>query len=350
MRFAAMFATMFAAALLPLAAQAFSPNGLRFSHHDWELACDNTGTCRAAGYQADESDPHAVSVLLTRVAGAGQAVTAQVQIGQYGDNPVVDALPAQFRLVLHINGKDLGQLTFGKETLTVDLSPQQSAALVAALARSADIRLTRGSDTWQLSDKGAAAVLLKMDEYQGRIGTSGALLKKGPRPESAVPPAAAAPVIPFTPRSKAQPGDDSFARRNTRALLAALRAADPQQECSDLHERADADIELTASRLAPGKMLLSTRCWLAAYNSGSGYWVINDRPPFQPVLVTSEANNDDGDVLSAFQKGRGLGDCVASRSWRWDGKQFRLSEDTQSGMCRMIAPGGAWSLPTVVTR
>ena len=35
-----------------------------FSHGDWELVCDNTGTCRAAGYQQDgESLP--VSVLLT---------------------------------------------------------------------------------------------------------------------------------------------------------------------------------------------------------------------------------------------------------------------------------------------
>lgn len=23
--------------------------GLHFSHKDWEIACDNTGTCRAAG-------------------------------------------------------------------------------------------------------------------------------------------------------------------------------------------------------------------------------------------------------------------------------------------------------------
>ncbi len=30
---------------------AANPRGLAFTHHDWELACDNTRTCRAAGYQ-----------------------------------------------------------------------------------------------------------------------------------------------------------------------------------------------------------------------------------------------------------------------------------------------------------
>ncbi|MDU7869659.1 MAG: hypothetical protein E7J78_21350, partial [Pantoea sp.] len=29
---------------------AASPQGFSFAHKDWELACDNTGTCRAAGY------------------------------------------------------------------------------------------------------------------------------------------------------------------------------------------------------------------------------------------------------------------------------------------------------------
>jgi hypothetical protein len=37
-----------------LAAHAFNPNGLSFSHIDWELAGDSTGTCRAAGYYPGE--------------------------------------------------------------------------------------------------------------------------------------------------------------------------------------------------------------------------------------------------------------------------------------------------------
>ncbi|MBY0239227.1 MAG: DUF1176 domain-containing protein [Burkholderiaceae bacterium] len=42
-----------AMALAPALAGATGFTGIYFQHHDWEMACDNTGTCRAAGYQED---------------------------------------------------------------------------------------------------------------------------------------------------------------------------------------------------------------------------------------------------------------------------------------------------------
>ncbi|RYE66259.1 MAG: DUF1176 domain-containing protein, partial [Oxalobacteraceae bacterium] len=42
---------------------------VRFEHKDWEIACDNTRTCRAAGYQTEDVVPNA-SILLTRHAGS----------------------------------------------------------------------------------------------------------------------------------------------------------------------------------------------------------------------------------------------------------------------------------------
>ena len=50
-----------------------------FEHQDWELVCDNTRTCRAAGYQ-DEEVSAPISVLLTRKAGPCTAVTGQVAL------------------------------------------------------------------------------------------------------------------------------------------------------------------------------------------------------------------------------------------------------------------------------
>ncbi|MBB3778970.1 invasion protein IalB [Xanthomonas arboricola] len=45
--------TLLAATLLlaPVAALADAPAGIAFDHQDWTIACDNTRTCRAAGYQ-----------------------------------------------------------------------------------------------------------------------------------------------------------------------------------------------------------------------------------------------------------------------------------------------------------
>lgn len=336
-------------ALLPLYAAAFPADGLSFTHYDWELACDNTGTCRAAGYSGNDAGDYTVSVLLARQAGPGQAVTGQVMIGQYGENPVVDSLPAKFKLALRINGSAHGTLAFTKDSLTTDLSASQVAALVAALAKNAEIEMRVGSHAWRLSDSGATAVLLKMDDYQGRVGTPGALARKGSKPEAGVPAAVAAPKIALAPIPKAQPSDAQFVARHGKALRAALQAATKQEDCGDLHEPAETPV-LEAQRLSPTQMLVSTRCWLAAYNSGSGYWVVNDKPPFQPALATASGSDYSDGKIDEQHKGRGLGDCWSSRTLGWDGKRFQLIEESSTGMCRLIAPGGAWSLPTRVSR
>ncbi|MYN01461.1 DUF1176 domain-containing protein [Pseudoduganella sp. DS3] len=336
-------------ALLPLSAAAFNSDGLSFSHHDWELACDNTGTCRAAGYSGYDAGDYAVSVLLTRPAGPGQAASGQAMIGQYGDNPVVDGLPAKFKLALHINGAAHGSLAFSKDSLTADLSASQLAALVAALAKHAEVEMSVGDHTWRLSDAGAAAVLLKMDEYQGRIGTPGALLRKGGKPEAGVPPAVPAPKFALARIPKPQPSDTKFVARHEKALRAALKAATSQEDCDDLHDQED-QVALEAQRLSPTQMLVSARCWMAAYNAGSGYWVVNDKPPFQPVLATTSGSDYSEGKIDEQHKGRGLGDCWSSRTLGWDGKRFQLIAESTTGMCRLIAPGGAWSLPTRVTR
>jgi len=337
---------MLAALLLPLAAHAFSPNGLAFSLNDWELACDNTGTCRAAGYCSDEP---AVSVLLTRKAGAQEPVSGQVMLGEYGENPALATLPAKFRLTLKVNGKAFGQLEFSKSSLISNLSQEQVNALLHALPRHANIEFVGKRDTWVLSDQGAAAVLLKMDEYQGRVGTAGAIVRKGRLPESSVPAATPAPTITRVAYAKAQPGDDRFIELNRTALLAALRTTIKDEYCDALTADDAPEPELSAKRLTATQMLVSTRCWRAIYNAGDGYWIVSHKAPFNPVLVSTSISEGGTDELSESHKGRGLGDCWSSRAFTWDGKQFRISEQSTTGMCRLMAPGGAWTLPTVVT-
>lgn len=244
---------------LPFAAAAFSPAGLSFTHHDWELACDNTGTCRAAGYSTHDADHYAVSVLLTRQAGPGQTVSGQVMLGQYGENEVVEALPAKFSLALWINGTASGSLAFTKDTLVAALSPRQATALSAALANRAAIEMRLGGHIWRLSDKGAAAVLLKMDEYQGRIGTQGALVRKGGRPESDVPAAVPAPKASLAPLQNPQPTDAGFLALHGKPLRAALSAGTKATECERLAD-GEEEPEMAAHRLSPTQMLVSARC------------------------------------------------------------------------------------------
>ena len=109
-----------ALASLTAGAQPASPGTVGFSYKDWGLQCDNTRTCRAAGYQNDEDGGNApVSILLTRVAGPDQPVKAEVMLGQM-DGP---ALPKQ--LSLQINDTKLGALAYKAADGTAVLSPAQ---------------------------------------------------------------------------------------------------------------------------------------------------------------------------------------------------------------------------------
>ena len=334
----------------PLGAQAAaSLPGLGFAHHDWEIVCDNTRTCRAAGY-GSEDKARRVSILLTRAAGQRSPITGQLMLGRYGDEDEssYDALPQDIPLRLRINGRVIGTLIVPQDSLQADLPPQHVAALLAAVRGHATIEWSVGAKTWQLSDTGAAAVLLKMDEFQRRVGTLGAIIRTGPRGEAHVLPPLPVPVVVAAAIVAGLPGDADLAR--SEALRYALRGSlGPDGECTDLTDRSTSAGALTITRLSTRKLLVSAQCWTAAYNEGLGYWVIDAQAPFHPVLVTESGSDfSDGEIFSE-QKGRGLGDCWSSSRWTWDGHQFVRTAASTTGMCRLMAPGGAWSLPRIVT-
>ncbi|WMJ69048.1 DUF1176 domain-containing protein [Stenotrophomonas sp. 24(2023)] len=325
-------------------AQAAPVEGIRFTHNDWTLACDNTRTCRAAGYQDEDGDNLPVSVLLTRKGGPEQKVSAQLMLGQYDET----TMPA--RLALQINGKDLGALPLRDGT--ADLSETQTRALLASLARSSRI-VALGNDgrRWTVSDRGATAVLLKMDEFQGRLDTPGALVRKGTRSEAAVLPALPPPTVTLAKLVPTRPADTALAR--SPALRAALAAVTSSEDCDALAADsmlAQEGVELTVKRLGKDTLLVSMPCWRGAYNEGSGYWVTRDRAPYQPVLVTTLGGDDDGATINAAHKGRGLGDCWSTKAWGWNGTAFVMTADANSGLCRLVAAGGAWEMPTLVTQ
>ena len=91
--------------------------GLHFMHKDWELACDNTGTCRAAGYQADEHLDRPVSVLLLRAAGANTSIAARLKID-------AEHLAGQRKaLTLYMQGKNYGKVKQAITDKTVAILP-----------------------------------------------------------------------------------------------------------------------------------------------------------------------------------------------------------------------------------
>ena len=160
--------------LLLLAASfpAFALEGISFSHKDWIVACDNSGTCRAAGYQAGDGMEHgySASLLLTRAAGKNAAIHGEVSI-------LIDDGESS-KGTLSLNGKSLGTVTLKDGTGTLNYT--QTAELARALAKKANIMFTSSDGLrMRISDAGAAAVLLKMDDFQKRVNTPSALIRPG---------------------------------------------------------------------------------------------------------------------------------------------------------------------------
>ena len=130
--------------------------------------------------------------------------------------------------------------------------------------------------------------------------------------------------------------------------MSSLRATlEDEYDCWLLIEEDADSIELQSRRLTSTTMLVSTACNRGAYNSMTGYWVVADKNPYEAELITTAGSDYyDGNIV-ANRKGRGLGDCWALDRWTWDGEQFVHTNSSTTGMCRGIAPGGAWSLPTL---
>ena len=318
--------------------------GIHFQHHDWELTCDNTRTCRAAGYQAD-NDESGVSVMFTRRAGPATTTKAELLLGTYR---TTDGVPANdFALELRIDDRPIGSVAMKGGQPHADLPMQLTSALLRALRRSARIEWVHDDDRWHLSDAGAAAALLKMDEFQGRVGTPGALARPGKRSESSVPPALPMPTVQARKPSPPQPGDDDWAARHQAALLPALRQSVKDDFCPKLTDDAAA-ATLHASRLTPHRLLVSTLCF-SGYNTSYGYGVVNPTRPDRPELVTTMGGDFSVDTITAGHKGRGLGDCWETNEWTWTGNRFMHTKHVTTGMCKSVSVGGAWEMPILIT-
>ncbi len=317
--------------------------GISFDHHDWQLVCDNTRTCRAAGYQTDEADELPVSVLLTRAAGPQQLVVGQLMIGNYGNEELYKDIPETFELSMKVNGTVIDPVMMRQDTLVSTLSGNQTQVLLEALTRDSTIEWSFGEKTWRLSDKGASAVLLKMDEFQNRINTTGALVRKGTSSEASVFPSLPTPVVIAASIPEPEASDNNFPEK-----FAKLVPESFYDDCMMLQDESSVtENTFSITRLNSTKLLVSALCWRAAYNEGYGYWIVNEAPPYNPVLITTNGMEYSNGRIYSSHKGRGLGDCWYGEEWTWDGDTFVQTDASSTGMCKLIAPGGAWSLPTI---
>ena len=316
--------------------------GMSFEHKDWELSCDNTGTCRAAGYQVDEDYDRPVSVLLTRKAGENTPVVAEVQFGELEENQ-----NTADKYELKIDGKSYGWV---KNSTEATLNPNQLNALLATTQRDAVVTFEAGKQYFRLSGQGMSAVLLKMDEFQKRIGTSSALIKKGQNSNQNVLKAEAKPVV-IAKNILYQDGEgQSITIQQVKNILPLLRKTVQEDDCRSLFVN-DADSirpnRISVYPIDSNSNLVMSECWTGAYNQGIGAWVMNKKLTEVKQFVSASISDTQDSQLFENHKGRGMGDCWSQAEWTWNGQRYVQTFDGTTGKCRGFA-GGAWSLPTVI--
>ncbi len=309
---------------------------------DWAMACDNRRHCEAIAYQSEESGSAPVTMWLSRDAGPHARVHIQFDTDESEDTK---SMTLQLGPRQQLKGISLRK----------DLSPAYTAKVLAYVLEGEEIVLTEGSSggsksskRWQLSLAGSKAALLKMDDLQGRVGTPGALVRRGTqtpvKAESSVLPALAAPRVKAAVLPETTAADQAL-------LQPILDAVTPRECWEDLPD--DRGPEQSITRISATEVLVMRECGRGAYQGGSGIWLAKSKPPYAPKRLrlplpggesddyVMSANLEAGTGrLSSFAKGRGISDCGSSFDWVWNGRSFDLLQAWVSPMCRGFAGGG----------
>jgi len=340
--------------------------GIEFKHDNWGLVCDNTGTCRAVGYHDENTESLPIYMMLKRNAGPGEPVFAEIRLGYIDDDIVL-----QDNLIgyMSINNKSVGRLSFneGVSLLTQD----QIAYFIKSLKHINSIEINTGSYKWFLSNKGSYTVITKMDEYQKRIGTIGALVKLGSKDEGDVLLPLSKPVIELGKVPDQMPEDEMFATNNYADILKALRKTlgedgeDNRENSEEEQTYSDDSIcteflhnpkpELSSWRLSKSKMLIESLCWRGPYTFGLAFWVISSSRPFNAKLITPHGSDYENGVISSTIQIEPWCDSLSENEWTWSGEEFIHTSEYVPSMCRdkrseaYMRGNGYFSFPKLIT-
>ncbi|MFZ5693549.1 MAG: DUF1176 domain-containing protein [Pseudomonadota bacterium] len=319
---------------------------------DWLAACDNLRNCSAFAVNADSGD--AAAYLRIDRGGAADApviVTLSVELRDAKgytvafDDSSLPGLPA---------GTLVGEEGEANDYRRTEIAKGPAAdALIASIRKAKAIVVTRQFADGKTSDytvtrismSGATASLLWIDDQQKRLDTVTALVRRGPKPASAVPPQPKAPIIVAAKPSKAK-----MPENHSPALLAKGRKL-----CDDNDENSQIE---DVNPLGGGQFLYQFTCpdSSGAYNFWNVFLIgpAGNVNALRPVTFRRPPGVSDGDkdeprsgqmnpsfdsetmTLTSFNKGRGYGDCGIEEQWVWTGQSFQLALQRSMGECKRI--------------
>lgn len=338
-------ALVLASAALWASAASASPAAPSYdSYRSWFVACDNTLSCEARGF--DKRHPGEAALHITHEAGpdASLGVTLYAALRYRLGELTVDGVP------LGLPPDDWTVNSAADHTTVIARRPDAARALIARLRNGKQIGF-RGSKMVITLD-GMAAALARMDERQGRIGSVTALIRSGPAPEEQVVPAPPLRVV-VTRRVSATLTHDEALRliASTRAAGRALLA---EQKCT---AAAAGPPEPAAYPLDARRALVFLPCGTGSYGPASLALIVprdgkdpialfrpdlpagtaTSTPTGSAMIVGADFNPQKG-VLTMLDPRRDGSYCGASARWGWDGRSFHLAEVESQRECGGFAP------------
>lgn len=320
------------AALLTATILAVPAHAENKSFKDWLVGCDNVLACTAVGMSGDEAYPPGY-VRVMRQAGPDAAAEVRLVVMTEGGE-------GGAKLSVVLDGKPFGAGTFDAASdgtwARVDLPAADAAKFIAALGNARSLKLKRvdvAEAEIAVSLNGSSAALRYMDAEQKRDGGVTAIVARGDEPKSAVPAAPATPVVKATAMKVLETNPPA---------PKGLPEGNPE-DCNGM------DDTRFAIDLGDGHTLWAVCESAGAYNYGYSIYIADKAGKVTPVPPPKE-NNWGGDalvlvnpyapegekVLSAFNKGRGLGDCGDSQSWAWTGDKLVMVRMSEMDECRGV--------------
>ncbi|GAA0644991.1 DUF1176 domain-containing protein [Brevundimonas lenta] len=312
---------------------------------DWRAVCDNGNAC-VAYTGSDEGGWLRVGM----EAGPNARPTVVASEGFQGSDPA--------KMRLKIDGRDFALTGGPQDAANADASEARARGLLAALAGARSVSLELDDRSIALPASGASAALLWIDERQGRLGTTTALLRRGDRPASAVPAAPAVPVVRPAP-AIAQTGFEGASNPMEDEPRGLVVPVDIEARVEVKACRAEnneyLDKAVLAARLDAATVLWGVPCGSGAYNAtyvlylarpdGTGVrpadlptWRPQGRPGETDLWLVNPVYYPQTRTLIIFPRGRGLGDCGTITVWTWTANGFALTEERTMGDCQGMPP------------
>ncbi|RYY10391.1 MAG: DUF1176 domain-containing protein, partial [Alphaproteobacteria bacterium] len=299
---------------------------------DWLVGCDNTRRCVAKYVLGDhdgDTNPYDEDAGLTisREAGPSGAISVDATSGRRINPATIHVGAAGSDRSLRWKAYDAGR--------GAQIDGAAAVAFVRGMRNAETVSWSGSQLKVVVSLRGLAAVLVAMDEAQGRIGNVSALGRPGPRAASTTPAAVAPPIVRRGPRLQPMPTSSKLVATLRRTQAAALKLHGCDQE---------AGTDDSADRLDGHSAIVLLECGRFAYQTSVLAFIVPlDRPEAAKPLILprpmSSAAPDpdaigeyvggsydaDTRVFSTYAKGRGMADCGESAEWTWDGIAFRLT-------------------------